>query len=63
VGQHCLAELRPVVVLGDGVAWIWHLAAEHFGERIEIVDYYHATEHIWTVAKAVYGEVSAKAKR
>jgi hypothetical protein len=61
--QRCLAVLRPVVVLGDGAAWIWHLAAEHFGERIEIVDYYHATQHIWTVAKAVYGEGSAKAKR
>ncbi len=30
--------------------------AEHFGERIEIVDWYHASEHLWTVARAVYGE-------
>lgn len=63
VSQHCLAVLRPVVVLGDGAAWIWHLAAEHFGERIEIIDYYHATEHIWTLANAFYGEGSAKARR
>jgi hypothetical protein len=41
------AVLRPVVVLGDGAHWIWDLAAEHFGpERTEIVDYYHATEHV-----------------
>src|SRR5262249_22471086 len=32
-----LAVLRPVVVLGDGAPWIWALAAEHFGERTEIV--------------------------
>lgn len=62
VTQRGLAVLREVVVLGDGAIWIWHLAAEHFGERIEIVDFYHASEHIWTVAKALYGEGTEKTK-
>jgi hypothetical protein len=57
-----LAILRKVVVLGDGAAWIWNLAAEHFGERIEIIDYYHATEHVWALANAFYGEGSARAQ-
>ncbi len=57
-----LAILRQVAVLGDGAAWIWNLAAEHFGDRIEIVDYYHASEHVWTLANAFYGEGSDKAK-
>lgn len=57
-----LAVLRRVVVLGDGAVWIWNLAAEHFGERIEIIDYYHATEHVWALAKAFYGEGSERAK-
>jgi hypothetical protein len=63
VTRRNLAVLRQVVILGDGAAWIWHLAAEHFGERIEIIDYYHATEHIWTLAHAFYGEGTAKATR
>ena len=51
------AVLRPVVVLGDGARWIWELAAEQFGpQRTEIVDYYHATEHVWSVARALFGE-------
>lgn len=50
-----LAVLRPVVVLGDGAAWIWNLAAAYFGERTEIVDYYHATEHLWQLARALHG--------
>jgi hypothetical protein len=51
------AHLRPVVVLGDGAHWIWDLAAEHFGgQRIELVDYWHVTEHVWTVARALFGE-------
>jgi hypothetical protein len=50
-----LARLRPVIVLGDGARWIWSVAAEHFGQRVEIVDWYHATEHLWTLAKALWG--------
>ena len=56
-----LAVLRRVVVLGDGAVWIWHLAAEHFGERIEILDYYHASEHLWALAHALYGTGTAEA--
>ena len=41
-----LAVLPEVVVLGDGAPWIWALAAEHFGRRVEILDWYHATEHL-----------------
>jgi hypothetical protein len=51
-----LARLRGVIVVGDGARWIWELAAEHFGDRIEIVDYYHASQHLWDVARALYPE-------
>ena len=43
------------VVIGDGAAWIWNLAAEHFPGAIEIVDIYHAKQHLCDVAKAIYG--------
>jgi hypothetical protein len=51
-----LGVLRSVVILGDGAVWIWKLAGEHFGERIEILDYYHACEHLWTVAHALFDD-------
>jgi hypothetical protein len=50
-----LAVLREAVVLGDGAPWIWHLAEEHFGRRTEIVDWYHAAEHLWAAARALHG--------
>jgi hypothetical protein len=53
--------LRPVVVLGDRAPWIWNLAAEHFGVRTEIVDYYHAAEHLAVLGKALYGETDPHA--
>ena len=43
------------MVLGDGAAWIWRLAAEHFAGAVQIVDLYHAREHVWKVARAVFG--------
>ena len=43
------------VVLGDGAAWIWRLSGEQFPGAIEIVDIYHAKQHLCDVAKAVYG--------
>ncbi|MCA1647926.1 MAG: hypothetical protein LC797_21500 [Chloroflexi bacterium] len=46
------AQLRSVIVLGDGAKWIWEHVATFFGtERTEIVDWYHASEHVWTGPK------------
>jgi hypothetical protein len=58
-----LAVLPEVVVLGDGAPWIWHLAAEYFGDRIEIVDWYHASQHLWALAHALYGTGTEAAQR
>ena len=35
--------------------WIWNLAAEQFPDAIEIVDIYHAKQHLCDAAKAIYG--------
>jgi hypothetical protein len=56
VRQRGLAHLRPVTVVGDGAHWIWDLAATHFGERTEVVDWYHASQHVWAVAHALHPE-------
>lgn len=45
-----------VIILGDGAVWIWNLADEHFPGAIQIVDLYHALEHLSGVGKAVYGQ-------
>ena len=43
------------VVIGDGAPWIWNVAAEQFPDAIEIVDIYHAKQHLCDVAKVIYG--------
>jgi len=42
-------------VLGDGAPWIWNIATEHFPGALQIVDRYHANEHLSAAAKAIYG--------
>lgn len=58
-GHHFAKEL---IVLGDGAVWIWRLAARQFPTAIQIVDFYHASEHLWHVARARFGEESSEAK-
>jgi hypothetical protein len=48
-----------VAVLGDGAEWIWHLAAEHFPGAIHIVDWFHASERVWELGRALYGTETA----
>lgn len=51
-----------VSVLGDGAVWIWGLAEEHFPGATQIVDLYHAREHVAELGKLLYGPGSAAAK-
>jgi hypothetical protein len=43
-------HIRQLVVLGDGAVWIWNLADEHFPAATQIVDLYHAREHVHDLA-------------
>lgn len=61
VTRRGLAILPEVVVLGDGAHWIWDQAAEHLGTRVEIVDFFHAAEHVGAIASALYPDDPAAA--
>ena len=50
------------VVRGDGAEWIWNLAAQYFPGEIEIVDLYHARQHLWDWARKLYPNHQLKQK-
>jgi ribosomal protein L32E len=50
-------------VLGDGAKWIWKLAIEHFYDSHQLVDWYHATEHLAWAARLLKGEGTLAAQR
>jgi hypothetical protein len=43
-----------VVLTADGAGWIWNCATEYFPESIQIVDWYHATQHLMQAALALH---------
>ncbi len=50
------AELANVLIfVGDGAAWVWKTAETVFPTAIQILDWYHAMEHIWAVGRAKFG--------
>ena len=50
-------------VLGDGPKWIWNLADEHFPDAVQIVDRFHAKQHLSDVSKSIYGAGSDLAQQ
>jgi len=50
-----LGKAERVLVVADGAVWIWNIAADRFPEAAQLLDLYHAKEHLWTVANALYG--------
>ena len=51
------------IVIGDGAIWIWNLADRHFPGAIQIVDLYHARQHLWTIARLLFPNDSAQQQR
>ena len=49
-----LWEAERVVVLGDGAEWIWNVASEHFHGATQIIDLYHAKEHVSDLCKILF---------
>jgi hypothetical protein len=49
-------EAQRQAVLGDGSAWIWNTASELFPQATQILDRFHAKEHLSQVGKVLYGD-------
>ena len=48
------ARAAKQVVLGDGAEWIWNQAELHFPGAIQVVDLYHARQHLWDLSAKLY---------
>ncbi len=51
------------VVIGDGAEWIWNIADQHFPGAIQIVDLYHARQHLWELARKLFPNQQAEQER
>jgi hypothetical protein len=50
------------VVIGDGAEWIWNLAEPYFPGAVQIVDLFHARQHLWDLARRLYPNDQANQK-
>ena len=57
------ATAQRTVFLGDGAAWVWEIARINFPDAVCILDFYHATEHLGTLAGALFGGEETKAQQ
>ena len=51
------------VVIGDGAEWIWNNADRHFPGAIQIVDLFHARQHLWNAARLIHPGDSPRQKQ
>ncbi len=56
-------SIPQTVYLGDGALWIWENARLNFPDAVQILDFYHASEHLGIITAAFWGDNCKKAKR
>ena len=56
-------QAQDTQVLGDGAVWIWNQAALHFGTSQQVVDWYHAKQHLTAAARLFKKEGSSAFSR
>ncbi len=62
-GQRGWSGAKKKVVLGDGAVWIWNLADEHFPGSVQIVDLYHARQHLWDLSGKLWATEERQRQR
>ena len=51
-----ITDRTTISVLGDGAEWIWNAATREFGDCHQLLDIYHAAEHIADAGKGLFGD-------
>jgi hypothetical protein len=54
--QRQWSRAADTVIVADGAAWIWNIVAEHFYDSVQVIDWYHSSEHLAQAANLVHGE-------
>jgi hypothetical protein len=49
-------QAQDTVVIGDGAPWIWNQSALHFAASRQLVDWYHAKQHLVETARLLKPE-------
>jgi len=53
--EHGLGRAREKLVVADGAPWIWNVVQDRWRGAVEVLDFYHASQHVWALGEAVHG--------
>jgi hypothetical protein len=56
-------EAQETVAIADGAAWIWNQVGLHFGDSLQLVDWYHARSHLCDAARLLHEDGSPAHQR
>jgi hypothetical protein len=57
------SRAQKKIVMGDGAEWIWNIGDQHFPGAVQIVDLYHARQHLWGLARKLHPNQEAEQRR
>jgi hypothetical protein len=49
-----IARFQRQAFLGDGAAWVWTIASQGFSSALQILDFWHASEHVGALAALIF---------
>jgi hypothetical protein len=56
-----LGRARAKLVVADGAPWIWNVAQDRWAGATEVLDFYHASQHLWDLGRALHHDDEAAA--
>ncbi len=51
-----LGRAQQMLFLGDGADWVWNLKQDRWKDAVELLDFYHGSEHLWDLGRALKGQ-------
>lgn len=61
--QHEVPTARESCVVADGAEWIWNLVNDYFPDSVQVVDWYHACQHLAQAAQDRHPDNPVAAQR
>lgn len=60
--EYEVESLKNLIFINDGATWIWNWVESSFPNSVQILDYYHAKEHLCKFAKDYFKEEEQREK-
>ena len=57
-----LGRAQATLVVADGAPWIWNLAHDRWAGATGVLDFYHASQHLWNLGRALHGNDETAAR-